>query len=124
MGTWGSGNLDSDTAMEHLSFVIDRLVAEVAEAMAGDSHAIEPDEDWGAAVPCHLELLYVLAQAGYSSDHPLHPDVVKEWKNHFMAVWARTIDDLGPSPGFKEKRRAVLNHTFDQLVEAATAQVR
>lgn len=80
------GNFESDTAAEHLSFVIDRLVAEVAEAMAGDPVAIEPDEYWGAAVPCHLELLYVLAQAGYASDHPLHPDVVEEWKKHFMAV--------------------------------------
>lgn len=124
MGTWGSGNFESDTAAEHLSTVIGRLVAEVAGAMAGDPAAIEPDEYWGAAVPCHLELLYVLARAGYAADGPLRPGVVEEWKEHFMAVWEGSIDGLAPDPGFTEERRAVLHRTFDQLAEAAAAQGR
>jgi hypothetical protein len=124
VGTWGSGNFDSDTAAEHLSIVIDRLVAEVAEAMAGDPVAIEPDEYWSVAVPCNLELLYVLAKAGYVSDQLLRPEVVEGWKKHYMAVWERTIDDLRPSPDFKQERRSVLNRTFDQLAEVSAALVR
>ncbi|MEV4412314.1 DUF4259 domain-containing protein [Catellatospora sp. NPDC049609] len=119
MGTWGSGNFDSDTASDHLSIVVDRLVTEVAEAMAGDPVAIEPDEYWGVAVPCNLELLQVLAQAGYAAGRLPEAGVVEEWKKTFMAVWERTIDDLGPSPDFKQARRSVLNRTFDQLADAA-----
>ncbi|GAA1167779.1 hypothetical protein F4556_001129 [Kitasatospora gansuensis] len=119
MGTWGSGNFESDAALDHLSIVVDRLVTEVAEAMAGDPVALEPDEYWGVAVPCHLELLHVLAQAGYADDDLPEPGVVEEWKKTFMAVWERTIDNLQPSPTFKEERRSVLHRTFDQLADAA-----
>jgi hypothetical protein len=118
VGTWGSGNFESDTASDHLSMVVDRLVTEVAEAMAGDPVAIEPDEFWGVAVPCNLELLHVLAQAGYAADYLPEAGVVEEWKKTFMEVWEQTIDDLEPSPVFKVERRSVLNRTFDQLADA------
>ncbi|MFI5532912.1 DUF4259 domain-containing protein [Kitasatospora sp. NPDC051853] len=120
MGTWGSGNFESDAALDHLSIVVDRLVSEVAEAMADDPVAIEPDEYWGVAVPCNLELLHVLAQAGYARDDLPEAEVIEGWKRTFMAVWERTIDGLEPSPRFKDERRAVLNRTFDQLIDATT----
>ncbi|MEU3017346.1 hypothetical protein ABZ635_08155 [Nocardiopsis sp. NPDC007018] len=66
MGTCGSGNFESDTAADRLAGVVDRLVGEVASAMSGDPVALEADEYWGTALPCHLELLYVLAREGYS----------------------------------------------------------
>lgn len=122
MGTWGSGNFESDTARDHISMVIDRLIDEVAEAMAGDPVAIEPDEYWGVAVPCQVELLTALIGAGYTSDRGLKPAVVAQWKRHFMAVWEQTIDGLEPSPEYKVERRSVLARTFDQLAEAATEQ--
>ncbi|MER5629796.1 DUF4259 domain-containing protein [Streptomyces nitrosporeus] len=121
MGTWGSGNFDSDTAADHLSSVIDRLVTEVTEVMDGDPAGIEADEYWGVAVPCHLELLYVLARAGHDAGRLPRAEVIDGWKGRFMAVWDRSIDDLEPSPAFKEARRSVLNRTFDQLAEAAAA---
>lgn len=119
MGTWGSGNFESDTARDYLSSFMDQLVAEVAEVMDGDPVAVEPDEYWGVAVPCQLELLHVLIRAGHTSDTPLRPELVEKWKTHFMAVWERTIDELEPSRGYKEERRAVLVRTFDQLAGAA-----
>ncbi|TXS48810.1 DUF4259 domain-containing protein [Streptomyces sp. t39] len=122
MGTWGSGNFESDTALDHLSAVVDRLVTEVAEAMAGDPVVVEPDEYWGVAVPCNLELLRVLAQAGYAHGNLPEAGVVEEWKRAFMDVWERTIDGLEPTPGFKEDRRSVLNRTFDELAEAAAGR--
>ncbi|GAA2746803.1 DUF4259 domain-containing protein [Kitasatospora cinereorecta] len=120
MGTWGSGNFESDTALDHLSIAVDRLVTEVAEAIAGDPVDLEPDEYWGVAVPCNLELLHVLVQAGYGAESLPEAGVVKEWQRTFMAVWERTVDGLGPSPSFKEERRSVLNRTFDQLADAIT----
>ncbi|WP_017546851.1 hypothetical protein [Nocardiopsis prasina] len=119
MGTWGSGNLDNDTAADHLSAVIDRLVGEVAAAMAGDPVELEADEYWGDAVPCHLELLYVLAREGYSGGRLPAPEVVLGWRRIYMAAWERSIDGLEPSPEFREERRAVLHRTFDRLAVAA-----
>ncbi|MFB7907693.1 DUF4259 domain-containing protein [Kitasatospora sp. NPDC056076] len=117
MGTWGSGNFESDTALDHLSSVVDGLVTEIAEALDGDPVEIEPDEYWGVAVPCNLELLHTLAVAGYAFEGLPEAGVVEDWKRTFLAVWERTVDGLEPSPEFKEERRTVLNRTFDQLAD-------
>ncbi len=119
MGTWGSGNFDDDTAADHLSLLTDRLIREVAEAMSGDPVDIEPDEYWGVAVPCNLELLHLLATQNYVGASLPDPDVVAGWKVRFLAAWDQAIDGLEPRPGFKEQRRAVLIRTFDQLSELA-----
>ncbi|MFE6871552.1 DUF4259 domain-containing protein [Kitasatospora sp. NPDC057692] len=122
MGTWGSGNFESDTALDHLSMVVDRLVTEVAEAMAGDPVELEPDEYWGVAVPCNLELLHTLVRAGHGAHDLPDAGVITQWKTAFMAVWERSIDGMEPAPGFKEARRSVLNRTFDQLAEATARE--
>ncbi|GAA3013631.1 hypothetical protein JCM13580A_40270 [Streptomyces drozdowiczii] len=119
MGTWGAGNFDSDTAADHLSGFVERLVAEVGEAMAGDPVGIEPDEYDGVAVPCNLELLLLLHERGWAGVSLPAPEVVRQWRDAYMAVWERTIDGLEPADGFKDERRAVLRGTFDRLAEAA-----
>ncbi|GGS16706.1 DUF4259 domain-containing protein [Streptomyces griseoviridis] len=118
MGTWGSGNFESDTALDHLSLVTDRLVTDITDAMTGDPVALEPDEYWGVAVPCNVELLHTLAQAGRTTGLPA-PETIESWKRTFMAIWERAIDELEPSPAHKEQRRAVLHRTFDDLTEDA-----
>ncbi|GAA1400630.1 DUF4259 domain-containing protein [Catellatospora coxensis] len=119
MGTWGSGNFDGDTAADHLSMLTERLISEVAEAMSGDPVEIEPDEYWGVAVPCNLELLHLIAQQGWVGAELPEPEVIDGWKTRFLTVWDESIDGLEPVPGFKEQRRAVLERTFDQLSEQA-----
>lgn len=119
MGTWGSGNFDDDTAADHLSMVTDRLITEVADAMSGDPVRIEPDEYWGVAVPCNLELLHLIAQQGHVGACLPEPEVIAGWKARYLAVWDATIDGLEPKPAYKEQRRAVLVRTFDQLSELA-----
>ena len=71
MGTWGSGNFDSDTAADHLAILTGRLISEVTDAMSGDPVEIEPDEYWGVAVPCNLELLHLIARQNHvGAVHP------------------------------------------------------
>jgi hypothetical protein len=119
---WGFGNFDSDTAADHVGALSDRLLDEVAEAMGGDPVRIEPDEYWGTAVPCNLELLALLARQGYVGVVLPSPEVVLGWKEAYLAVWDRTIDGLGPSPDTKRQRRAVLADTFDRLAAHAAQQ--
>ncbi|WP_405751682.1 DUF4259 domain-containing protein [Streptomyces sp. NBC_00012] len=116
MGTWGSGNFDSDAAADHLSGITGRLVSEIEEAMAGDPVGLEPDEYDGVAVPCNVELLCLIAEQGHVGASVPEPAVVAEWKKTFMDVWERTIDGLEPKQGYKEDRRAELIRTFDRLV--------
>lgn len=117
MGDWGTGNFENDTAADHLSILTDRLVTEVAVAMAGDPVRIEPDEYWGVAVPANLELLSLLARQGHVGASLPEAEVVEGWKRTYMAVWEGHIDELGPSSGYKDERRAVLLRTFDELAE-------
>ncbi|WP_052852481.1 DUF4259 domain-containing protein [Streptomyces avicenniae] len=121
MGTWGSGNFDNDTAGEYLAGVVGRLVDEVAEAMAGDPVGIEPDEYWGVVVPCNVELLTALADAGHGAGSLPTPAVVEEWRRAYIDVWERTIDELEPTPGHRAERRAILDRTFEGLARAAAA---
>ncbi|MET8359810.1 DUF4259 domain-containing protein [Micromonospora sp. NPDC005171] len=122
MGGWGSGNFDSDTAADHLGILTDRLITEVAEAMSGDPVKIEPDEYWGVAVPCNLELLHLIAQQNYIGVDLPDLDTIADWKTKFLTVWEAAIDDLEPTPDHKEQRRAQLVRTFDQLAELAKAE--
>jgi len=122
VGTWGSGNFDSDTAADHLSMITDRLVTEVAEAMTGDPVALEPDEYRGVAVPCNLELLDLLSRTGHVGVVLPKVDVIEAWKRTFMEIWERTIDGLEPSPAFRAERGTVLLDTFDRLIEQAREQ--
>jgi hypothetical protein len=119
VGTWGSGNFDSDTAADHLSGVTGRLVSQIEEAMAGDPVGLEPDEYDGVAVPCNVELLCLIAEQNHVGASVPEVAVVEGWKKTFMDVWERTIDGLGPKQGYKEDRRAELIRTFDRLVTLA-----
>ncbi|MFI0895452.1 DUF4259 domain-containing protein [Streptomyces sp. NPDC020983] len=119
MGTWGAGNFDSDTAADHLGELAGRLVGEVAEAMAGDPVELEPDEYWGVAVPCNLELLLLLKRQDWVGVALPPAETIRAWQETFLTVWERTIDGLGPKPAYKDERRAVLNGTFERLAEAS-----
>ncbi|MER5614185.1 MULTISPECIES: DUF4259 domain-containing protein [unclassified Streptomyces] len=119
MGTWGSGNFDSDTAADHLSGITGRLVSEIEEAMAGDPVGLEPDEYDGVAVPCNVELLCLMAEQNHVGASVPEPVVAEGWKKTFMDVWERTIDGLEPEPEYKEDRRAELIRTFDRLIALA-----
>ncbi|MCX5111632.1 DUF4259 domain-containing protein [Streptomyces sp. NBC_00378] len=119
MGTWGSGNFDSDAAADHLSGITGRLVSEIEEAMAGDPVGLEPDEYDGVAVPCNVELLCLMAEQNHVGASVPEPAVAEGWKKTFMDVWERTIDGLEPEPEYKQDRRAELIRTFDRLIALA-----
>ncbi|MEU1623016.1 DUF4259 domain-containing protein [Streptomyces sp. NPDC005722] len=119
MGSWGSGNFDGDTAADHLSLLTARLVREVEDAVAGAPGTLEPDEYWGVAVPCNVELLHLIAGRGWAGAVLPAAATVHRWKAAHLAAWDAAIDDLEPSPEYRAERRAVLVRTFDALAELA-----
>lgn len=121
VGTWGSGNFDGDTPADHLGEVTGRLVAEVRAAMAGDPVELEADEYWGAAVPCNLELLALIADRHYVGTELPKAAEIRAWKATYLAIWEAGIAGLGASASFTTERRAVLTATFDRLARLADA---
>jgi len=96
----------------------DDLIEDIEEAMK-DRTTIEPDEYWGVAVPCNLEILYVLASRKWVGATLPKPETIAKWKRIYLEVWDATIDGLDPKPKHKKDRRRVLVKTFDQLAKLA-----
>jgi len=117
MGTWGVGNFDNDTAADHLSILVARLVAEVRDAMAGDPVELEPDEYHGVTVPCTVEVLTLLRRQGWVGVTLPERAEVQAWKARYLEVWDHAVDDLEPTPEFRAERRSVLERTFDDLAD-------
>ncbi|WP_326562149.1 DUF4259 domain-containing protein [Micromonospora sp. NBC_01796] len=122
MGSWGRGNFDSDTAADHLGAVTGRLLDEVARAMSGDPVEIEPDEYWGVAVPCNLELLCLLSEQRYVGVELPSEQTIADWKQRYLAVWDDSIGGLEPTGDYVTQRRATLVSTFDRLAAEARRQ--
>ena len=97
MGTWGDGNFDNDTAADHLDALMGGLVKEVSPAMANPGD-IEPDEYWGCAVPCNIEILNLIARQRWCGANIPEPAIVEQWKRDYLAVWDERIDLLEPKP--------------------------
>lgn len=108
-------------AADHLSALVTRLVGEIEEAMAGDPVELEPDEYWGVAVPCNLQILHVLANQDWVGVTLPEAATVEAWKATYLAIWEESIDGLEPEPEYRRERRAVLERTFDQLTETIRA---
>jgi Domain of unknown function (DUF4259) len=121
MGTWGAGNFDDDTAADHLSELVGRLLREIEEAFS-EPEQLEPDEYWGVAVPCNIELLVLIAQKKYVGCTLPALDVLTNWRDTYMRVWENSIDGLEPTPEFKAQRRQVLTETFDSLIALAAEE--
>jgi len=121
MGTWGPGNFDDDTAADHLSLLVSRLVDEI-DVAPGDPAALEPDEYWGVAVPCNVEILATIAEKQWVGCALPSPRVIERWRETYLGVWERGIDALEPAPEDKRQRREVLRATFDHLIELASQQ--
>ncbi len=118
MGVWGAGNFDNDTAADHVSLITSRLFDEIQEAM-DDPSELEPDEYWGAAVPCNIQLLVLIAKQGFVGCRIPDPETAVTWKRVYMKVWERNIDNLQPHAEHKARRREVLQETFDELCAIA-----
>jgi hypothetical protein len=118
MGTWGLGNFENDTAADHLSILTARLIEEIDNAVSNPDE-IEPDEYWGVAVPCNIELLCVFQERGYVGCVLPKSETIQQWKATYMSVWDAKIDGFNPEPDYKKKRRDILCDTFDRLIGLA-----
>jgi hypothetical protein len=128
MGTWGSGNFDSDTAADHLGIVTDALVKEIVASFENPKD-LEPDGYGGTVVPCNVELLVVLYKRRYAGVSLPDAATAARWKKAYLEVWDRTIDGLDPTRGrrtprpgaaegfqtWKKERRAAIVRTFNAL---------
>ncbi len=117
MGTWGSGNLDSDGTLD---IVADRSM----QLITGLWGRLQQQQSWEADESDHdelfvdFEMLFALESAGAFNGWGLPPvaeldPVCERW----LAGWAEYFPGLGPSEEFMAERRGVIEDTFARFRE-------
>ena len=117
MGTWAHGNFDNDAALDWLGETTKKLLDEIQVAMDAPER-LQADE-WDAdIVPCKIELLCVMSEAGL---HPHWPEksTLEQWKTTYLNAWDSSIDGLDPDPEYKMQRRITLVKTFNRMLHCA-----
>jgi hypothetical protein len=121
MGTWAEGNFDNDAALDFIGDEIDRYVG-VIEAIFADEQRFRLDEDAEAMLMPSIEILSLLC------DHcggVLPEDLdVAAWKARYLKIYDEHIDHLEPQGNYKQQRRAVIEATFDKLLQQHEEQWR
>lgn len=112
MGTWGSGNLDSDGALDWVSERSTALIGELwGRVQKSDSwEADEWDHD---ALFVEFEILFALEAAGVFNGWELPPAAeVDRVRDTWLAGWDAYYPSLGATPEFTAERRGVIEATF------------
>lgn len=114
MGTWGSGNLDSDGALDCVSERSDELVASIWESLR-DADSAEADEYEYDELFVNLEWLFAVEGAGCFNGWGL-PDVAEldPVLEGWLTAWSTYFDGLA-GPEFKAERRRVIEATFGRF---------
>ena len=114
MGTWGSGNFESDSACDHRAELSQALIGRTLELLASEE-SWEADEDTYAELFVRLEWISALQQAGALDGFQLpNTNDLNELTTRWLAGWSDYFDGLS-GPEFKAERRAVIDETFLQL---------
>ncbi|WP_437961279.1 DUF4259 domain-containing protein [Sorangium sp. So ce119] len=115
MGTWGSGNFDSDGALDAYAGLVHGIAEQIDEGL-GEGDVQFEDVDGEIAL---MEVLAVIGERCRALHLPLAQ--VESWARRVLAAYDAQIDALGATEAFKAERRAVLESTFDRLRAAVRA---
>lgn len=114
MGTWGSGNFDSDAACDIRADMSNALSQSIWDNLR-DPASQEADENLYDKLFVELEWLLALEGAKAFSGWRLPPtQEVDEATQTWLAGWSDYFDGLS-GPEFKAERRAVIEDTFQRF---------
>jgi hypothetical protein len=122
MGTWGSGNFDSDDAGQELDNVHEHLIKTIVHGLTPDLHEDLTDPGRPPIEPTHVLLAVdILALLETNIDYVARvgTDIVQKWRKKYLAILEADISGTGSRiPNYKERRRKVVEETFDRLEKA------
>lgn len=113
VGTWGFGNFESDDAQDFVDEQIDRFVDIITEVFADEQRFLLDEGAEGQLMPS-VEILILLCEH-CGALLPQEIDVAA-WKRRYLEMYDAQIDGVSAAPGYKDKRRAVIESTFDRLL--------
>jgi hypothetical protein len=116
MAIRGTGNFDNDDAAEYVELLAAKLVATISEVHA-DRNRLRPSEDGDGLFMPSVELLALLCER-YAAPPP-RPTTIREWRDHYLAVFDRAKDPPGVDEAYRPARRKVIENTFRWLLGVA-----
>src|SRR5262249_4859264 len=99
MGTWGTGNFESDDALDFVDEQIDRFVAIITEIFA-DEQRFRLDEGAEGQLMPSVEILILLCERSRAL-LPTEIDVAA-LKRRYLDMYDAQIDGLSAAPGYWE----------------------
>lgn len=120
MGTFGESNFANDGALDYVNDLVDRLAATVDECLA-DEERSALDEEGEAVIMPSVEIIALLCEQ--CSAVPPTQETVNRWREQYLHIYDEEIDYLDPKPTFKEKRRAVIERTFERLAQLSIRMI-
>lgn len=120
MGTWGTGNFDSDESSEYVDTIAAQLVTTINDCIA-DPARMALDADGEAVLMPSVDILALLFEHCHAT--PPSANDVREWRRRYLQVFDEQIDELvlDPNSGYKEERRRIIEDTFRRLEVHAQA---
>ena len=113
MGTWGTGNFESDAALDFINEQVDRYVGVIEEIFADESRFRLDEDAEGMLIPS----VVVLALLCERCDGALPSRIdVAAWKARYLDMYDAQIDGLEPARDYKRQRRDEIAATFDTLL--------
>ena len=116
MGTWGSGNFQSDGALDFVGDLIDQL-ANTAQTCFDEENAQLDEGGESELVPSVAIITFLSQNCGAA---PPKPDVIANWRRKYLAIFDDQIDRLADDDNYKAERRAVIDKTFGDLIELSS----
>jgi hypothetical protein len=114
MGTWGSGNFENDGALDFVGDVIKEFSDRI-ERLFEEEEAADIDEVGEAELVPMVRLITVIC--GESGGVPPKRARVETWKRQYLRIYDDQIEELDTEGAFADERRAVIEHTFDELLK-------
>jgi len=116
MGTWGSGNFDSDYALDWFETEILTPLIKRIEGIIKCPVACEWDEEGEGKLMPAVELLALLLET--YGRRMIDQPTVDRWKATYLGVFDKTFHTADATPEFNAERRDVIVKTFDRLSAA------
>ena len=120
MGTWGTGNFDSDTALDFTAELVDGLSVQIACALglrtgAGCDHNGPGDlEEVEGPVMARVGTILMLVDGGASGAPD--PIIVTRWRDAMLRLWDAQKHTLGGRADYLRDRRCEIAATFERLL--------
>ena len=117
MGTWGSGNLESDGSQDTLANICDELFTRVIELLQ-HPRGHEYDDEEIDELFVRIEMIFALYERKMITSAP-NPDELNSLFVPYLERWAAYYKSAGHDP--PADRREVIEETFQTLLAIARA---